>query len=189
MTAPSSSHRLSAASLSIRVRFGVVRASRRRLSTSRALSTFQPKASSPISDATKRAGGGRKRLPVSSIRWSSASGAACGAMVAQAPSASRKRTEPSSSATVRPSATGACRPTSAVAMPSRARARAAASPAAPAPTTAASNRTMPDIATPRGIFSAIRAPRLCPKLTEVATPSGQDRASLRSCSRIQPKLG
>ena len=120
------------------VRRGSPAAAAARRDTSRPFSTFQPNASRPISPAENETGGGRNRLPVSSMMRMTASGAASAARAGQTPSACRKRTDPSRSAMVRPSSRGSGRPTRAVAKPSRAKASAAARPAAPAPTTAMS---------------------------------------------------
>ena len=140
-SAAASPRRHSAASLSNRVRPGVVRARARRLSTRRALSTFHPKASRPISPALNRAGrrpeqaagvvddvelGERRRV---------------GRDVPPRPrglrgSAPNRRGAPPCA---RPPRGRAAR-SAPWRCPSRARARAAASPAAPAPApTATSN--------------------------------------------------
>ena len=80
------------------VRRGSSAAAAARRDTSRLFSTFQPKASRPISPAENETGGGRNRLPVSSMMRMTASGAASAARAGQTPSACRKRTDPSRSA-------------------------------------------------------------------------------------------
>src|SRR3954469_25729159 len=99
---------------------------------------FQPNASSPISLAWNATGGGRNRLPLSSMMRIVTSGAAWSRSAGQTPSASKRRIEPSRSATVRPSGRVSGRPMRQVEKPSRASASAAAAPTAPAPTTATS---------------------------------------------------
>src|SRR5271165_1844701 len=99
----------------------------------KSFSIFHPNASSPISDEWNSTGRGGNNAPVSSIRRRARIGAARAASGAQRSSDSRKATERSSKATVRPRPARSSAPQQTTSKPARAKPRAAASPARPAP--------------------------------------------------------
>ncbi len=101
-------------------------------------SILWPKASSPISPASKCTSGARSRRPVSSMMRMTRNGAASSRQRCQTPSASSAVTDVASNAVVRLSGAPAGQATSAVSTPALANAIAAMSPTGPPPTTTTS---------------------------------------------------